>query len=206
MGSRLYEYQTRVRESLLFYQVGVVDRQAAQDALHWNWEHKFPFLISVLEELKARDKNIFYRSPAKYIGKSLEQLSPELIQKNPSLSDFSFISERTRIIHQNDLLISDKAKTEGDIAAYQITAQVPEEIDWEYAVSLNEKNIITGLGIHIHHSVLPRPDREFSKRRYNFFAVALPEEGRRRWVLLDSPKATHLWQSRGLDVLQVNSR
>jgi len=190
MGSRLYEYKIRVQESLLFYQVGIPDKKAAQEALHWNWENKLPFLFFVLEELKKQHKNIYYKNPAEYLGHPLEELDarwnlipiiPESqqikpIRKNellsmaqyPSLEKFSGFSPASNI----------------EIVGHEVTAKIPEGVIWEYAVSTNNENIINGIGIHVHHSFLPRPSKTFIKRNYNFYAVVRYDDNQTtRWYL-----------------------
>lgn len=190
MGSRLYEYKVRVQESLLFYQVGIPDKQAAQDALHWNWEHKLPFLFFVLEELKKRHKNIYYQNPADYLGNSIEKLSQNWVLV-PVMPDV----QKKIPVYRNDLLDEVQypaLKTfsaflptgDTETVGYTITAKIDEALVWEYAVSTNNKNIINGIGIHIHHSLLPRPSKNFIKRDYNFYAVVRNQDDQTtRWYL-----------------------
>lgn len=196
MGSRLYEYKVRVQEALLFYQVGIPDKKAAQDALHWNWENKLPFFFFVLEELKKNRKNIYHQNPEKYLGLSLQHLS-----ENWKIIPLSLNAGKIQPFDQNELLDARQfpalekfpsylpEKYTG-IAGYKVTANIPDDITWKYAVSVNDKNIINGLGIHIHHSRLPRPDRAFTKRNYNFYAVVRYEKNPNvRWYLV-SPYAS----------------
>ncbi len=177
MGSRLYEYKTRVQEALLFYQVGIAEKSAAQDALHWNWEHKLPFFFYVLNELEIKEKNIYYQSPAVYIGKPMELLSKKQILKPLTVTakHFQKIEQRDMLnIIEYPALENFRAFTptiSTDVVGYKMTAYFPGKIEWEYAVHVDENNIINGLGIHIDHSLLPRPTKDFIKRGYNFFAV-----------------------------------
>jgi len=196
MGSRLYEYKTRVQEALLFYQVGIPDKEAAQDALHWNWEHKLPYFFYVLEKLKKQNKNIYYENPAEYLGEPLEALSGKW-----SLSPATLSAEQIMPIKKDALLSAESRLALQQfpwlspvetikIVGYQITAKLPEDISWKYAVSVSNENIINGIGVHIYHSALPRPSKNFTKRNYNFYAVIRGEtNGPVQWYLV-KPQAS----------------
>jgi len=197
MGSRLYEYNIRVQESLLFYQVGIPDKEAAQDALHWNWEHKLPFLFFVLEELKKRDKNIYYQNPAKYLASPLDALPAQwnIVPVIPK-------TEKVKSILKSQLLNREQYPSlqefpavlpadNVEIVGYKIIAKMPEEKTWKFAVSVNNKNMINGIGIRVYHSLLPRPSRLFIKRDYNFFAVVRYDNDQPiRWYLIDPQESS----------------
>jgi hypothetical protein len=177
LGSRLYEYKARVQEALLFYQVEVADRQAAMDALHWDWKSKLDNLFYVMNEIKNRNKNVFYNSPARYLGKSIQALTLEYEWESVSLQQ-----KKIRQIGPSDLLPNTPFTVR---KAYSFYSDVPEDRDWDYAVRVDEEKIIRGIGTRVKHSQLPRPVKNFSIRKYNLFAVSQgtynPDD---RWLLV----------------------
>ena len=213
MGSRLYEYKTRVREALLVYQVGIADKAAAQEALHWNWEHKLPFFFAVMSHLEKTGKNIYYQGPYHLLGKPVDlKMLAKLAPMDVRVESIIPISS-TQLLDQREYAIprsyvSQSGGLAGKNVAFEIRGVITMSNAWKYAISINEQGIVNGVAIRIQHSMLPRPTRNFEYRDYNFFGVVRDDGSQKiRWCLLtDQDPEQPGWISESWPLVQASSR
>jgi len=177
MGARLSEYKIRVQQALLTYQAGVPDKNAAEEALHWNWENKLTSFFTVLHYLKDQKKNIYCIDYTDALGFPLSNLNIQHLEPVTSLK----INKIDSILREDLLDIKNipgselfkafDAPESTNIVAYQISGNVIASTQWTHAVIANESGKVIGLGIAIDHSKLPRSQFKYVNGNYNFFAV-----------------------------------
>jgi hypothetical protein len=194
MGSRLAEYKIRVQQALLSYQVGIPDKNAAEDALHWNWENKLENFFTVFNYLRTERKNIYSTTDdTTLLGKPLANL--DIHNQTPILA---LQHIKTSTVTRDDLLdlstlpaantfAAFSAASPDDPVAYQLTALVTTQNRWTHALITNESGIVIGLGLAIHHSLLPRSNLKHIGNDYNLYAVVRNDHaGKVRIYFLDS--------------------
>lgn len=180
MGARLSEYNIRVEQSLLAYQVGLPDREAAEDALHWNWENKLPYFFSVWEYLRREEKNIFRSMPVWLLDSTIK-----MDTEGADILAVTFKRLRDMPIYQTQLLDLHSIPQAANfvlapsanqaISGYKIYTKVDAGLDWNYAIWVNESDVVTGLGIKISPNRLPRGNLKYIKSDYNLYSVVRNE-------------------------------
>lgn len=191
MGARLSEYNIRVRQALLTYQAGLPEREAAEDALHWNWENKLPYFFIVWSHLEKGKKNIFASEPLSLLGQSAGAVWPD--HHEPLQTTIDVLREDP--VYQADLLdISGipeahsyrrAPETSDQLVGNKVYAKVDARIKWDYAVWLNSAGVIVGIGIRIDHNPLPRGNLNQVNKGYNLFGVIRNEGIATRIYLVD---------------------
>lgn len=156
-GARLAEYRVRVDNALLAYQVYLPVAADAEKALHWNWQGKLPHLFSVLENLRATQRNVFADGAATGLGKPLPAAS------NVPVCRWSVV--RTEVLHAADLL---DVAVYPDAGRYVIATTSPtqkvgeswygqlDETAWDYGLIADNAGIVRGLLHPVRASALPR--------------------------------------------------
>jgi hypothetical protein len=178
MGARLAEYKIRVQQALLSYQAGIPDKNAAEEALHWNWENKLGNFFTVFNYLRMERKNIYSDvDDTALLGKPLANL--DLHNQTPVLA---LQHIKTSIVTHDDLLDLSTVPAANtfsafstaspyDPVAYQLTALATTQHHWTHALVTNESGIVIGLGLAMHHSLLPRSNLKHIGNDYNLYAV-----------------------------------
>lgn len=180
MGARLSEYNIRVEQSLLAYQIGLPEREAAEDALHWNWENKLPYFFTVWDYLRREEKNIFRSVPVGLLGSAITTDTG-----HANIPDITLKHLRELPIYQTHLLdlhsipqatnFALAPSANQAISGYKIYTKVDAGLDWDYAIWVNEAGSITGLGIKISQNRLPRGNLKYIKSDYNLYSVVRNE-------------------------------
>ncbi len=171
-GARLAEYRTRVDNALLSYQVYLPVREDAEKALHWNWESKLPDFFSVLEHIRATQKNIFYHSRSEWLGKPfavakalpqcqlhVDHISPV---KASDLLDASVVTPPYRISITTNNTASESITTPDVVVGQRWFLSIDTSPldatnnNWDGGLILNEQNIVEGLIHPVRYSRLPR--------------------------------------------------
>lgn len=174
MGARLSEYKTRVEESLLEFRVGIVSRSAAKDALHWNWEHELPFMLSVWPHIREQGKNIFHRHFDNYLGKPVtsatapRKIAIQVQEITPITADDILDLDKYPGASTFDVF---KLADPGAVHGYRLRAEVPQTLSWNYALAVDRSQQVIGLGIPIKHGLLPRSTFQYTGNNYNLYGV-----------------------------------
>lgn len=156
-GARLAEYRVRVDNALLAYQVYLPVAADAEKALHWNWQGKLPHLFSVLENLRATQRNVFADGAAQWLGKPLPAVN--------AAPACHWSQLRTGTLRAADLLeVSAFPRAEPYRVPSTSPAQVVgeywygqlDEVAWQYGLIADSAGVVRGLLHPVRASVLPR--------------------------------------------------